>query len=365
MAENEPVMTGEADPEALTVGFLHLGSERGGIHRDGRRLAAELRKRPGVRVIEYGVDVSHAGATGLLKLMRAARTLSAADVAIVPYSPNRLWAPGRTHLAQLVLTLLLLPRTVTVVHDVYPSRRGASRNWWALTASTLISRAVVFHEQHEMTTLEAIPRRCRLFRVPLPVEAMSLPPKADARSQLGVGESATVLAMVGWIHPRKNCERAIEVLARLPEDTQLWLIGSAASDTDSYIRRLRELADDLGVAERLTVTGYVRDDELRCRLAATDVALVPYAAISASASLSTIIGARRPVLASDLAVTRELHDLAPRAIRLSDDPAVVAEYVGSVLADPPGETAFTPILQARSPESVAHRFEQICRDAGR
>ena len=97
--------------------------------------------------------------------------------------------------------------------------------------------------------------------------------------------------------------------------------------------------------------------------AAVDVALVPYAAISASASLSTIIGARRPVIASDLAVTRELQELAPRAVRVSDDPETIARMVESVLADPPGETAFAPILRERSPEAVARRFEEICRDA--
>jgi glycosyltransferase involved in cell wall biosynthesis len=346
------------------VGFLHLGSEQGGIHRDGRTLAAQLRKRPGVRVLEHGVDLSHTGGTGLLRLVRAARALRAADVTIVPYSPNRLWASSPAHLMQLVLTLLLLSRTVTVVHDVYPSRRWSSRNWWALTACTLLSRAVVFHEQHELTTLEAIPRRCRLVRVPLPVEAMSLPPKTDARAQLSVNASTTVLAMVGWIHPRKSCERAIQVLARLPGEAQLWLIGSATSETEPYVQRLRKLAGDLGVSEQLIITGYVSDDELRCRLAASDVALAPYAAISASASLSTIIGARRPVVASDLAVTRELHALAPHALLLSDDPEDIAELVASVLADPPGETAFAPILSARSPESVALRFERICRDAG-
>lgn len=353
----------DAGRELLTVGFLHLGPEQSGIHRDGRMLATRLRERPGVRVVECAVNVTDAGVTGLLKFMRAARALAIADVTIVPYSPNRLWAPGRTHLVQLVLTLLLLPRTVTVVHDVYPSRRWSSRNWWALTACALLSRAVVFHEQHELATLLAVPRRGRLLRVPLPVEAMSLPSRAHARAQLGVSESAAVLGMVGWIHPRKNCERAVQVLARLSQDAQLWLIGSPTSSGEPYRRRLAKLAGDLGVAERLSITGYVSDDELRCRLAAIDVALVPYAAISASASLSTIIGARRPVLASDLAVTRELHELAPHAIQLSDDPGVIAELVESVLADPPGETAFAPILLERSPEAVADRFERICRAA--
>lgn len=355
------VTDGEAGREPLTVGFLHLGSERSGIHRDGRMLATRLRERPGVRAVECAVDVTDGGLAGLRKLMRAARALAVADVTIVPYSPNRLWAPGRTHLVQLVLTLLTVSRTVTVVHDVYPSRRWRSRNWWALTACALLGRAVVFHEQHELATLRTVPRRGRLLRIPLPVETMSLPPRSGARARLGVSESAPVLAMVGWIHPRKNCQRAVQVLARLPEDAQLWLIGSATPDAKSYCRQLEQLAGDLGVADRLSITGYVSDDELRCRLAAIDVALVPYTAISASASLSTLIGARRPVLASDLAVTRELQQLSPYAIRLGDEPKAIAELVESVLADPPGETAFAPILRARSPEVVADCFERLCR----
>jgi hypothetical protein len=92
--------------------------------------------------------------------------------------------------------------------------------------------------------------------------------------------------------------------------------------------------------------------------------MVPYTAISASASLSTIIGARRPVVASDLAVTRELHELAPAAIRLSNEPEIIAELVESVLTHPPGEAAFAPNLSARSPEATAESFERICREVG-
>jgi glycosyltransferase involved in cell wall biosynthesis len=365
MTADDGVIERRADREPMTVGFLHLGSERGGIHRDGRMLATRLRERPGVRVVERAVDVTDGGVAGLRGLVRAARSLAVADVTIVPYSPNRLLAGGRTHLVQLLLTQLVLSRTVTVLHDVYPSRRWRSRNWWALTVCALLSRAVVFHEQHELATLNTVPRRGRVFRIPLAVEAMSLPPRSRARAELGVSESAAVLGMVGWIHSRKNCERAVEVLARLSEDAQLWLIGSATPDAHAYCQGLERLAGDLGVADRLRITGYVGDEELRGRLAAIDVALVPYTAMSASASLSTLIGARRPVLASDLAVTRELHEVAPDAIQLADDPGAMAALVKSVLADPPGETAFEPILRERSPEAVADSFERICREVAR
>ena len=349
----------------MTIGFLHLGSDRGGIHRDGRILARRLGEQADVEVLECAVDVTSAGIGSMRKLIGAARVLQGADVTIVPYSPNRLWTPGRTHLVQLVLTLLVLSRTVVIVHDVYPSRPWRSRNWWALAACGLLGRAVVFHEQHEISTLSRVPRHGLLFRIPLPVEEMALPSRPHARDRLDVGESSMVLGMVGWIHPRKNCERAIHALARLPKNAHLWLVGSAPAGVESYCRKLTQLAGDLGVADRLSITGYVDDDDLRCRLAAIDVALVPYTAISASASLSTLVGARRPVVASDLAVTRELHELAPLAIRLADDPATIAQLVESIVADPPGESAFSPILSARSPESVADRFQRVCRDVMR
>ena len=169
---------------------------------------------------------------------------------------------------QLVLTLLAVSRPITVLHDVYPSRRWRSRNWWALTACALLSRAVVFHEQHELPTLAAVPRRGRLFRIPLAVEAMSLPREVPRARELGVSRVRRGARDGGWIHPRKNCERAVEALSRLPGDAQLWLIGSATSDAHAYRDRLEQLAAELGVADRLRITGYVGDDELRCRLAA-------------------------------------------------------------------------------------------------
>ena len=42
----------------------------------------------------------------------------------------------------------------------------------------------------------------------------------------------------------------------------------------------------------------------------------------------------------------------------------MTRLVEEVMADPPGDTAFAPILHARSPEAAAERFERVCREAG-
>ena len=343
-----------------TVAFLQLGDEGSGVRRDGRMLAAALREQSGVEVMEHAADLSQGGVAALRSLGRAVRALRSADVAVIPYGPNRLWAGGRTRLLQLVLAELAMRPTVTVLHDIYPRRPWRSVEWWAMAVASLLSRTIVFHEAHEFDVVRTLPRTAHAIRIPLAIDTIDLVPSRQARTELGIPDEAPIVGMVGWIHPRKNCETAIRTLARLDARVHLWLVGSAAADHHGYLAELGELAQRVGVEDRYHVTGYVTDEQLGLWLAAIAAAIAPYRSMSASASLSTLLGAGRPVAASDLAVTRELHALAPEAIRLSpaDDPASFAEALTALLAEPLGPESFAGVLRDRSRTVVTEALER-------
>jgi glycosyltransferase involved in cell wall biosynthesis len=89
-----------------------------------------------------------------------------------------------------------------------------------------------------------------------------------------------------------------------------------------------------GNAERLRITGYLPDEKLEVYLAATDLAVCPFRAASASGSLSTWVSASRRILASDIPQITEYNRLEPDAIATFSPyaPAALAAAILRVLA---------------------------------
>jgi glycosyltransferase involved in cell wall biosynthesis len=350
------------------IGFLHLGSPEGGINRYGRILAQAMGARDDVEVIERSARATDGGPHGLRALARAVAALAPADATVVQYSRYRLWADGPWRLVQLALVhLTLRGRTIVVLHDV-PSRPGdgGRAEEWALRLNLLLARAAVVHGVEERDRLAGRRHRCRLVTMPHFIEPRDLPDRDEARRRMGVAPDETVLGMLGWIHPRKNHAAAVEALAALGRPARLWLIGAPPTGADAYVAELMALARREGVEDSLEITGYLSDEDLDARLAALDVALCPYLDASASGSLATLLGARKPVVATDLPAFREPHAQAGRLVRLvaAPSPEHLAAAVRDALEEAPapgdGDAGGT---QDFSPQAVAERYLDAARRA--
>ena len=339
--------------------MLHLGSAVHGINRYGRMIAAEMRRFPGVSVLEHTHDLTRHGWRGVADAARVTRSFSGADVVVVPYCPNGLWGSQRGRLPQLLTVLTgTPPPVVTVMHDVYHPGSRRRSEWWAMAMCTALPKAVVIHGQHERPRLESLPRSARAQVIPHFIEHRPPMGRDDAREALGVSTARKVVGVLGWIHPRKHYELAVQLLAALDADYELWLIGAPPERSRSYGEALQALATELGVADRMTVTGYVDETELSLRIAALDVGLCPYRDASASGSMSTLLSARRPIVANDFAVAEELKELAPDAIALVPD-TDLASYRDAVVdaaTTTPPPRAFDAILEQRSPEAIAGQY---------
>jgi glycosyltransferase involved in cell wall biosynthesis len=346
---------------ALHVALLQLGGPRSGIYRYGSVIGSELRALKGVSVIEHEADLTAPGWRGLVRAFAVVRVLRGSDVVIMPYGRYRLWSSGTARLVQLLTVHLgLRGRTLTVLHDVYSAGRKRDPERLALAISTTLSGATIVHSERDLSLLRGLPTARGVRVIPHFVEPRTMAPREQARAALGVDAGCRVVGMIGWIHPRKNYEVAIHALSRLGEDTQLWLVGDAPSDGRGYLKRLSELARELGVENRVLITGYVTEAELDLRLAAIDVGLCPYLDASASGSLSTLLGARRPAVVSDIELTRELRNLAAQAICITDasESDALAAGIQDVLARAPGPEAFDAVLADRSPAATARRYLQ-------
>jgi glycosyltransferase involved in cell wall biosynthesis len=122
----------------------------------------------------------------------------------------------------------------------------------------------------------------------------------EIRKQWGVRNGQKVFLAFGFVRDGKNLNLAVRALAEVPE-AFLVIAGSVASSKDEPFAYYRELADQLGVADRCHfVEGFVADDELGKYFAGTDFVLLTYAATfhSQSGVLNIAARARKPVLAS-------------------------------------------------------------------
>ena len=142
--------------------------------------------------------------------------------------------------------------------------------------------------------------------------AIPLPPPASAlrgrefRRARGIPEAAPLLGSFGFQTPIKRTDAAIRALARPGLERVELLIAGELSPYAEYER----LAAELGVAERVHVTGFLPFAELDDAIAATDLCLnlrYPTAG-ETSASLLRILAVGRPVLVSQYA---EFGDLPP------------------------------------------------------
>jgi glycosyltransferase involved in cell wall biosynthesis len=130
-------------------------------------------------------------------------------------------------------------------------------------------------EVSELLALGADPRR--LHVAPCGVDVRQFRPDGPVR--LPWREGATRLLSLGRLVERKGVETVVEALALLP-GAELVVAGGPAPrdvDGDPEVRRLRDRAEALGVADRLQVLGQVGRDEAAALMRGADaVVCVPW-----------------------------------------------------------------------------------------
>lgn len=155
-----------------------------------------------------------------------------------------------------------------------------------------------------------------------------------ARSALkAVPSDGPLLVSTGALIARKGQKFVIEALPALP-GARLALAGGGDDES-----RLRALAADLGVADRVHFLGIVRHTELPSLLAAADAMVLPSASEGLANAWIEALACGTPLVITDSGGAREVVRDASAGRIAARTPEAIAAAVREILADPPSQAA--------------------------
>jgi len=152
-----------------------------------------------------------------------------------------------------------------------------------------------------------------------PVPRAEPAPEAELRERLRL-ETGRLVVCVAAVRPHKNQELLVRALGELPDDVVLVLAGRH----EPYADRLRALAAELGVADRLRLAGYLPDAELERLWALAGCAAFPTRAEGFGLPVLEAMARGVPVACSDIPVLHEVGADVPEYFDPSDPGAAAA-----------------------------------------
>lgn len=152
----------------------------------------------------------------------------------------------------------------------------------------------------EMQGLGAAPEKLHVLRNGVDLNRFSPIPKQDARSALGWDKYQKTLISVGYLIERKGHHIAIEAMPNLPE-FRLEIIGRGP-DQD----KLKQLAGELGVADRVSFVGQISQAELATYYSAADALILASSREGWANVLLESMACGTPVVATNIWGTPEV-----------------------------------------------------------
>lgn len=129
-----------------------------------------------------------------------------------------------------------------------------------------------------------------------PVLAISCGIKADNYTPSFEPRTENVIVFVGRITGEKQIDKLVRAFAKLKDDLDAKLILVGHGEEEGH---LRTLANQLGVSDRVTITGYIPDEELRQILTRATVFAMPSIAELQSIATMEAMASGLPIVAAN------------------------------------------------------------------
>jgi glycosyltransferase involved in cell wall biosynthesis len=370
-----PVRSGIADYSADLVPHLARHCDLRVVAVPGQPISPEL-----VEVLRP-VDAADLGSDERLPLFHMGNNPHHAEVWKLAMA-----TPGVVTLHDVVLHHLLIEATLGIGdHDTYARRLEADHGWigrlvararrWGELSDAAVfelpahrdllrqQRGVLVHSRWAALQVEEgnpdVEIRVVPMAVPLP-ERVAAEDAIEFRRRHGLPADRPLLGSFGFQTPIKRTDVVVRAMAE-PEltDAHLVVAGEVSPALD-----LEVLAKELGVAERVHITGFLDYDEFESAITACDLCLnlrYPTAG-ETSASLLRVLALGKPAVVSDYAQFAELPaDVAVKVPLGEDEVTSLAGAVGEIVADKAalaamGEAAREMVRQQHDPDRAAREF---------
>ena len=132
----------------------------------------------------------------------------------------------------------------------------------------------------------------------------------DKRRQLKRSTDSIVLSLFGYISNYKGHEFALSVLELLPPNFKLSIVGGRHPESSGEeIGRLLKLATEMGLIDRVLISGWVSPEEADFHQQNADICLAPYQTqeLSASGAITWSLTSQKPVIASNVNAFRDIN----------------------------------------------------------
>ncbi|MBA2302939.1 MAG: glycosyltransferase family 4 protein [Acidobacteria bacterium] len=200
--------------------------------------------------------------------------------------------------------------------------------------------------------------RSRLGVIPdgvrLPARAPSPPPDEP------------VAAYAGHLYAWKGVDVLLQAIAQVPGIAGL-IVGGHAAESD--LARVKQLATDLGISDRVTFTGLVEPSRVMAHLARATMLVLPNPASAISTNFTSplklfeYMASGRAIVASDLPSIREVLQHGRDALLVEPgNPAAIAAALRTLAADKPlAERLARTALDGAASYTWARRAERLER----
>lgn len=191
-------------------------------------------------------------------------------------------------------------RVVFTVHDTDPFNNAPSSRAQIVGWRRALDRfdALIVHTPHSKTTLTGAGIPAKKILV-IPHGLLSFGPTP-------IGETPKKTALFfGTLKPYKGIDVLITAFASMARKIEAHLVITGSSPDAG--RRCIDLAQKLGIADSVTIDArFFGDDEVPSILARGSVVVFPYHRIDASGAFFTSLYYKKPFIASDIGVFRDL-----------------------------------------------------------
>jgi len=243
-------------------------------------------------------------------------------------------------------------RTVKVVYDAHefvpgheglePNKLEAQSRWErqylpGADAVVTVSHplAKLLQERHGLDREPSV-----VYNAPLAHPAPR-PDPGDLRSDLGLDEHTPLAVYIGWASPERQLEVMIEA-ARLVPDLHLAFMVSR-HDTNPYVKQLRALGEEHGIADRLHFRGYVDYEDLPRFISTADMGIHPMPTGSVNHEIALpnkffeYCHARLPLIVTTVkTLSAEVRRLGNGEVFTSGDARSLAAAMERIIADEDG-----------------------------